>query len=293
MMNRPLVVSTWKFGKAANEAAWEVLTKKGRALDAVEAGVRVTEADPEVVDVGYGGLPDRDGNVTLDAAIMDHQGRCGSVVYLKGIKHPVSVARLVMEKTPHVILAADGAQKLALAHGFKEENLLTEKARQEWEKWKRGGKEPKIDKDNHDTIGMLAIDHEGHLAAACTTSGLKWRHDGRLADSGIIGSGLFVDQEVGAATATGNGDAILRTVGSFLIIEQMRMGRTPQQACDEAMRRLIKLHPDYESFQVAFLAISKKGEIGTTCLQDDYYYARCDIRGNELIHPPCIVKKEG
>lgn len=291
-MNKPLVVSTWKFGMAANRAAWDVLNNNGSALDAVETGVRVSEADPEVMDVGYGGLPDRDGNVSLDAAIMDHRGRCGSVVYLKGIKHPVSVARLVMEQTPHVIMAADGAKKLALKNGFKDENLLTEKARQEWEKWKIEKKEAKIDKNNHDTIGMLAIDQKGNLAAACTTSGLKWRHDGRLADSGIIGSGLFVDQEVGAATATGNGDAILRTVGSFLIVEQMRMGRTPQQACDEAMRRLIKLHPDYESFQVAFLAISKEGEVGTTCLQDDYYYARHDASGNELIHPPCIVKKK-
>ena len=210
-VNKPIVVSTWNHGLEANKAAWKVLESGGSALDAVEQGVRVTESDPENTSVGLGGLPDRDGIVTLDACIMDHQNKCGSVAFLQHIENPVSVARKVMEETPHVMLAGGGALEFALEQGFEKKNLLTEKAKKAWEKWLEESKyQPVINRENHDTIGMLALDKEGNLSGACTTSGLAYKLHGRVGDSPIIGAGLFVDNEVGAACATGVGEAVLR-----------------------------------------------------------------------------------
>ena len=235
------MISTWDFGKAANAAAWEILSKKGRALDAVEAGVRIPEADPNNQSVGYGGLPDRDGVVTLDACIMDENSNCGSVMFLESIVHPVSVARMVMEKTPHIVLAGEGALQFALANGFKKENLLTPESEKAWKEWLKNSKyEPVINVENkmytppkskmpggpsnHDTIGMLALDDNGNLSGACTTSGMAFKIHGRVGDSPIIGAGLFVDNEVGAATSTGVGEEVIRIVGSHLVVEYMRQG---------------------------------------------------------------------
>ena len=203
----PIVISTWNHGIAANKVAMDIIKNGGNALDAVEAGVRVTESDPEMMSVGYGGLPDRDGHVTLDACIMDHTGNCGAVSYLQHIKNPISVARKVMEETPHVMLSGKGALDFALDKGFKMENLLTEKAENLWKEWLLTSQyKPIVNIENHDTIGLLAIDEKGNISGACTTSGMAWKLHGRVESSPIIGAGMYVDNEVGGACATGVGE---------------------------------------------------------------------------------------
>lgn len=273
---RPVVISTWDRDRKPNLKAWEILANGGNSLDAVEQGVRVAEDDPENNSVGYGGLPDENGIVTLDAAIMDWRGRAGAVVYLQNIKNPISVARLVMEKTKHVMLAGEGAKKFALAYGFKEENLLTEKSREAWIKWKEAlSKDDNwIGNETHDTITMLAIDKDGNISGACTTSGLRWKIHGRVGDSPIIGAGLYVDNEVGAAGATGVGETIMRTVGSFLVVEKMREGMSPQEACEYVVRRLIEKNKNIvkEPYQAAFIALNKKGEIGAYSVRQGFDY---------------------
>ena len=270
----PMVISTWNHGYQANESAWKVLADGGRALDAVEAGVKVPEADPENTSVGLGGFPDRDGNVTLDACIMDEKGNCGSVTFLQHIKHPISVARLVMEKTPHVMLSGEGALRFALDQGFQKEDLLTEKAETAYKKWLiKSEYEPIINIENHDTIGMLAIDANNDIAGACTTSGAAYKMHGRVGDSPIIGAGLYVDNEIGAATATGMGELVIKTVGGFLIVELMRSGYSPQEACEEGIKRIARKVPDYQKFQIGYLAVNKKGEIGAYSIHKGFNYA--------------------
>ncbi|MBL0032937.1 MAG: N(4)-(beta-N-acetylglucosaminyl)-L-asparaginase [Bacteroidetes bacterium] len=275
-IRKPVVISTWRHGIPANEAAWKILSEGGTALDAVEAGVRIPEADPEVTSVGYGGLPDRDGRVTLDACIMDDKFNCGSVAYLENIKHPISVARMVMEKTPHVMLAGEGAFRFALANGFKKEDLLTEKSKQAWKDWlKTSEYKPVINRENHDTIGMLALDQNGNLSGACTTSGMAFKLNGRIGDSPIIGAGLYVDNEVGAATATGVGEEVIRICGSHLVVELMRQNYSPQQACEEAVKRIIRRRGESvaKKIQIGFIALDKKGEIGSYCIHSEFQYA--------------------
>lgn len=281
---KPLVVSTWNHGVPANEAAWQILEVNGRALDAVEAGVRVPEADPNVTSVGYGGFPDRDGRVTLDACIMDEQGNCGSVAFLQHIKHPISVARMVMEKTPHIMLAGEGALQFALANGFKKENLLTPQAKKAWKEWLKTAKyKPVINAENHDTISMLALDAQGNLAGACTTSGAAWKMHGRIGDSPIIGAGLYVDNEVGGACATGLGEAVIKMVGSHLVVELMRQGWSPQEACQVAVDRIVKRQKDYQDLQVGFLALNKAGEVGAYSIHNGFNYAVHTGTENKLI----------
>ncbi|RNC91889.1 MAG: glycosylasparaginase [Allomuricauda sp.] len=280
---KPIVVCTWDFHNASTKA-WEVLQKGGNALDAVEEGVRVEEADVTNETVGKGGRPDRDGNVTLDACIMDSAGNCGSVVYLQNIAHPISVARKVMEETPHIILAGKGAEQFAYEQGFKKEDLLTESTRRQYEEWKKESKyETIINIENHDTIGMLAIDAKGDIAGACTTSGMAYKVAGRVGDSPIIGAGLFVDNEVGAATATGVGEEVIRTVGSFLIVELMRQGKSPQEACEEGVKRIMEKNKDRKDFQIGFLAINKKGETGAYCVHPGFSYRKYDPNGHENV----------
>ncbi len=280
---KPIVISTWNHGIAANEGAWEVLSKGGRALDAVEAGVRITEADPTGGSVGIGGFPDRDGNVTLDACIMDENGECGSVAFLQHIKHPISVARKVMEDTPHVMLVGDGALQFALDNGFPKENLLTPKAEKAWKAWlKEAEYKPIINIENHDTIGMVALDEAGNLSGACTTSGLAFKMHGRVGDSPIIGAGLFVDNEVGAVTATGMGEAVIKVVGAHLIVELMRQGNSPQQACEVAVKRISK-QKNAKEIQIGFLALGKNGEVGAYSLQPGFNYAVYDDKGNNMV----------
>jgi N4-(beta-N-acetylglucosaminyl)-L-asparaginase len=267
----PIVISTWKNEKA-NEAAWASIQQTGRALDAVEAGARIPEADPNDTSVGYGGFPDRDGNVTLDACIMDEKGNAGSVTFLQHIMHPISVARAVMEKTPHVMLSGEGALQFALAQGFKKENLLTDVAKKAWEEWKKTAKyEPKINIERHDTIGLLALGKKGEISGACTTSGLAFKMHGRVGDSPVIGAAVFCDDEVGGACATGLGECVLKTLGSFLIVELMRNGKTPQKACEEAIMRIVKRY-NYKEFQIGYLALNKKGEYGAYAIQKGFNY---------------------
>ncbi|MGY8914922.1 MAG: isoaspartyl peptidase/L-asparaginase family protein [Flavobacteriales bacterium] len=268
----PIVICTWNFANATAKA-WEVLSAGGSSLDAVEQGVMIEEVDVDNQTVGKGGRPDRDGNVTLDACIMDKDGNCGAVVYLQNITHAVSVARKVMEKTPHVMLAGRGAEQFAYENGFVKEDLLTEKSRKEWLEWKKTSQyKPVINIENHDTIGMLAIDKNGDISGACTTSGMAYKYGGRIGDSPIIGAGLFVDNEVGGATATGVGEEVVRTVGSFLIVELMRQGKSPQQACEEGVRRIMAKNKDRKDFQIGFIAINKKGETGSYCIHPGFSY---------------------
>jgi len=272
---KPLVISTWDFGKQANEEAWKVLSANGRALDAVEQGVRVPEGDPKETSVGLGGLPDRDGRVTLDACIMDEKANCGAVVCLEHIVHPISVARMVMEKTPHVMLAGEGALQFALAQGFKKEKLLTAESEKAWKNWLKDAKyQPIANIENHDTIGMLALDSANNLSGACTTSGMAYKMKGRVGDSPIIGAGLFVDNEIGAATSTGVGEEVIRICGSHLVVELMRQGNTPQEACEKAVLRIVKNQPEKsKQLQVGFLAINKQGDFGAYALQPGFTFA--------------------
>lgn len=280
----PMVISTWRHGIEANEAAMEVIIQGGRAIDAVEAGVKIPEADPKNTSVGLGGFPDREGKVTLDASIIDEKGNCGSVAFLEHIVHPISVARLVMEKTPHVMLVGDGALQFALANGFQKQNLLTKKAKQVWKKWLKDSQyKPIPNIENHDTIGLIAIDSHGDIAGACTTSGMANKMRGRVGDSPIIGAGLFVDNEVGGATATGTGELVIRTVGSFLVVELMRNGYSPQKACEEAVRRIVKMNKNLGYHQVGFIALNKQGDTGAYCLRPGFDYALYRNDKNELI----------
>lgn len=299
LLDKPIVISTWDFGLAANAAAWDILKSGGRALDAVENGVRVPEADPDNQSVGLGGFPDREGIVTLDACIMDEFGNCGSVAALQNIVHPISVARRVMEKTPHVMLAGEGALKFALEQGFKEENLLTRKSERAWQQWLRKSEyKPEINienksfrpdklpgnKYNHDTIGMLALDAKGNLSGACTTSGMAFKMHGRIGDSPIIGAGLYVDNEIGGATSTGVGEEVIRNVGSFLVVELMRQGYPPEEACKEAVMRIIKKKPEIaKKIQVGFLALNRQGQYGAYAIQKGFSFAVCDKLDQSLL----------
>ncbi len=294
-LQKPIVLSTWRFGIEANAAAWEILSKNGRALDAVEAGVKIPEGDPNERSVGYGGRPDRDGKVTLDACIMDEFSNIGSVACLEHIKHPISVARAVMEKTPHVMLVGKGALQFALSQGFKKENLLVEESEKEWKEWlKTSQYKPIANIENHDTIGMIALDANGNLSGACTTSGMAFKMHGRVGDSPIIGAGLYVDNEIGAATATGHGEEVIRITGCHLVVELMRQGLTPQKACEEAVMRIVKLTQkrgkELKDIQVGFIALNKKGEYGSYCIQGGFNYAVYDATGNKLIDAHYFLK---
>ncbi len=281
------VVSTWDFGVGANQVAWKTLSAGGSALDAVEAGARWAESDLCNPTVGRCGNPDRDGVLSLDASIMDGDGRCGSVAALSDIAHPVSVARRVMEQTPHVMLVGEGAQQFAVQQGFERKKLLTAEAEKAWREWlKTAQYTPEInaerrgrpgDSSNHDTLGMLAIDAQGRLAGACTTSGMAWKMHGRVGDSPIIGAGLYVDNEVGAATASGVGEEMIRNAASFLVVELMRQGRSPAEACREAIARVVRKRPEASrTLQVCFLALNKHGEVGAYALHRGFVYAVCD-----------------
>jgi N4-(beta-N-acetylglucosaminyl)-L-asparaginase len=294
-INKPIVLSTWNFCVQANGAAWEILKNNGRALDAVEAGVKVPEADPNERSVGFGGRPDRDGKVTLDACIMDEFANIGSVAALQHIKHPISVARAVMEKTPHVMLVGDGALQFALSQGFKKENLLVKESEKEWKEWlKTSQYKPIANIENHDTIGMIALDIHGNLSGACTTSGMAFKMHGRVGDSPIIGAGLYVDNEIGAATATGHGEEVIRIAGCHLVVELMRQGKSPQQACEEAVSRIVKLtknrNKNLKDIQVGFIALDKQGNYGAYCIQGGFNYAVNDNSGNKLVDADYFLK---
>ena len=275
----PVMVATWNHGIIANQAGMKAHRMGGHALDMIEAAARIVESDAEGLSVGLGGLPDRDGKVTLDACIMDHTGNAGSVCFVQGIEHPLSLARRVMEDTPHVMLSGEGAEQYAREMGFPQINLLTSKAQKAWEKWRlESDYAPVINRENHDTIGLLALDDAGRLAGGCTTSGVAYKMHGRVGDSPIIGAGLFVDGEYGGATATGLGEAVMKTVGSFLVVELMRQGLSPQLACEEAVHRIMESMPT-EDLQVGYLALDPNGKIGGHAIHSGFNYAH--TVGNE------------
>jgi N4-(beta-N-acetylglucosaminyl)-L-asparaginase len=285
-VSKPVVISTWNFGLAANVEAWKILSSGGRALDAVEAGARVPEGDPKETSVGLGGLPDRDGRVTLDSCIMDEHANCGAVACLEHIVHPVSVARKVMEKTPHVLLVGEGALEFALSQGFKKEKLLTKESEKAWKEWLKTSRyKPVANIENHDTIGIVALDQKQDLSGACTTSGMAFKMRGRVGDSPIIGAALFVDNEIGAATSTGVGEEVIRIVGSHLVVELMRQGNSPQEACEKAVQRIVKNQPvKSKEIQVGFLALNKNGEYGAYALMKGFTYAvYSQEKGNQLL----------
>lgn len=295
---RPIVISTWAPNVKANAEAWKFLGSGGKAIDAVEAGVQIPEADPNDMSVGYGGLPDRDGKVTLDACIMDEKGNCGAVMFLEGIMHPIKVARLVMEKTPHVQLAGEGALQFALENGFKVENLLTPQSEKVWKDWLKNSKYdpmtiPKLleknntpgQENNHDTIGMIAMDNNGDLSGACTTSGMAFKLRGRVGDSPIIGAGLYVDNEVGAATSTGVGEEVVRICGSHTVTELMRQGLKPEQACKKAVERIIRMRGEKaRDLQIGFIALNKKGEYGGYAMQKGFTYVVQTKEGSKVFN---------
>jgi N4-(beta-N-acetylglucosaminyl)-L-asparaginase len=300
----PVVISTWDAGLAANKAAWTILTANGRALDAVERGVMVTE-DSLNCCVGLGANPDRDGIVTLDACIMDEAFNCGAVAFLERIKHPISVARRVMEKTPHVMLVGEGAQQFALAEGFTlEPQTLSKSAQASYEEWiKRSNyRSPRINIENqkehgpfaptklasgewnHDTIGMLALDMSGRLSGSCTTSGAGFKMRGRVGDSPIIGAGLYVDNEVGACVATGQGEDVIRVAGASMVVEAMRQGRSPEAACQALIERVVRIKKQKaKDIQVAFLAMDNKGNTGAFAIHPGFSYALRSVTEEKLI----------
>ena len=281
---KSIVISTWKHGVQANEVSFAILEKNGSALDAVEKGVRVIESDPNNHSVGLGGAPDREGIVTLDACIMDHNNQCGAVAFLQDIENPISVARKVMEDTPHVFLAGKGAFEFARMKGFEKVNLLTLESKKKYENWLKKSKyQPIINIENHDTISSLAIDANGNLSGACTTSGMAYKLHGRVGDSPIIGAGLFVDNEVGAAAATGVGEEVIKISGSSIVVELMRHGFSPTEACKEAVNRIIKNNKDLTNKQVGFIALNKQGEYGGFSIHKGFNYAVKAKGLNELV----------
>lgn len=307
--NKPIVVSTWDSGKISNAAAWPVLEKGGRALDAVEQAAIAIENDINCC-VGLGGNPDRDGYVTLDACIMDEKANCGSVAFLERIKHPISLARKIMENTPHVFLAGVGAQQFALANGFPlEPEKLSADAEKSYKQWlKKAEYKPVINIEhqqshpnqkghgpfapnrfddgsfNHDTMGTIALDASGDVSGMCTTSGMGFKMRGRVGDSPIIGAGLFVDNEVGAATSSGQGEEVIRICGTHLVVEFMRNGATPQEACKKAIERIIKKGEERaKTFQVGFVAINKQGEVGAYSIQKGFNYTVTEKGGQATV----------
>ena len=308
---KPIVVSTWNNGREVNAEAWKILSKKGRALDAVEAGARYVE---DTIDccIGLGGYPDRDGIVTLDACIMDEKANCGSVGAIEQIKHPVSVARKIMETTPHIMLVGEGAQQFALENGFeKQSKELSAPAKAAYENWlKKSEYKPVINIENlpagqtdkkgngpfappffddgspnHDTMGLLAIDASGNMSGAVTTSGMAFKIHGRVGDSPIIGAGLFVDNEVGAATSSGLGEEVMRICGTHVVVEYMRHGLSPEAACRKAIDRIINRDIQRaKTLQVGFLALNNKGEYGAYAIQKGFVFA-VKSAGEEKIIP--------
>ncbi|MBT3282162.1 MAG: N(4)-(beta-N-acetylglucosaminyl)-L-asparaginase [Cryomorphaceae bacterium] len=265
-------ISTWKTTEA-NLKAGVMLDQGIDGLTAAVAGVAIEEENPKNTTVGFGGAPDRTGSVTLDACVMNHLGDCGSVVAVENIVNVAKLARDVMEKTPHVMLAGKGAEEFGVSEGYEKINLLTEASKNEWKKWLENEEyKPLINIENHDTIGMLCLDKDNNMSGACTTSGLAYKMKGRVGDSPIIGSGLFIDNKIGGAVATGLGEEVVKTVGSFLVVELMRQGMSPQEACENAVNRIVSSNSQKNKFQVAYIAMNKNGEVGSFSIEPGFTY---------------------
>jgi N4-(beta-N-acetylglucosaminyl)-L-asparaginase len=308
IQTKPIVVSTWNDGRKVNTEAWKILSKKGRALDAVEAGAAFIEGTINCC-IGLGGYPDRDGIVTLDSCIMDEHANCGAVGGLEQIRHPVSVARKIMETTPHILLVGEGAQQFALKNGFKKEPaILSAEAEKAYENWlKKSDYHPEINIENkkgngpfapsffddgspnHDTMGLVALDAAGNMSGAVTTSGMAFKIHGRVGDSPIIGAGLFVDNETGAATSSGVGEEVIRICGTHLVVEYMRQGYSPEIACRKAIERIVKRDREKaKTIQVGFLALNKKGQYGAYAIQKGFVFS-VKSNGEEKVYPSKYV----
>lgn len=288
----PLIVSTWPFGKPANEAALACLKRGGAGLDAIEEGIRVTESDPTNPSVGLAGIPNAKGIVQLDACIMSGPGhRAGGVAALEGFAHPISVARRVMETTPHVLLVGDGARAFAAKNGFERGPKVSPGQKKAWKQWARQQAEARRKTDNHDTIAMVALLPDGNVFGGCSTSGRGYKLPGRVGDSPIIGSGLYVDNEVGAAGATGLGENVMRYCGSFLVVEFMRQGLHPQEACIETIRRIARLDPLGFDLAINFIAIDKKGRFGAAGTGQGFEYAVTSERSSRVLQSPGLTAK--
>ncbi len=308
-VQKPVVVSTWDSGMPVNAAAWEILSVKGKALDAVEAGARYME-DQINCCVGLGGYPDREGVVTLDACIMDERSNCGAVAAIERIKHPISVARKLMETTPHVFLAGQGAQDFAVANGFTPEPaVLSDSAKKAYEEWKgKSNYHPEINIEkkqsggpfapnrfedgtfNHDTMGLVALDAAGNLSGAVTTSGMAFKMHGRVGDSPIIGAGLFVDNEVGAATSSGVGEEVIRICGTHLVVEFMRQGYNPEIACRKAVERIVKRDKaKAKTLQVGFLALNRNGEFGAYSVLEGFEFSVKSDKENKVYKSKYLI----
>ena len=307
---KPIIISTWDSGMAVNKAAWVILQKGGRALDAIEVGAIYIENEINCC-VGLGGYPDRDGIVTLDACIMDEHANCGAVAGLEQIKHPISVARKVMENTPHIILAGNGAQQFAVENGFvKEPQVLSKEAQKAYKEWlQQDGYKTEINIEktksnsgpfapaffndgtpNHDTMGILAMDKKGNMSGGVTTSGMAFKVHGRVGDSPVIGAGLFVDNEVGCATSSGVGEEVIRICGTHLVVEFMRQGYTPENACRKAIERIVnKDKAKAKKIQVGFLAMNKKGEHGAYAIQKGFVYSLKTDNENKIMEAKWMV----
>jgi N4-(beta-N-acetylglucosaminyl)-L-asparaginase len=270
----PVFLSTWVHGKPANDRAAEVFKSGASLLDALEKGINVPENDPLVTSVGYGGLPNAEGEVELDAALMDGtRHRAGAVASLRKIKNPISVARQVLEKTKHTTLAGQGAFQFALKMGFHSEQLLTPESLKKWLDWKANPNreifwlDPTV---NHDTIGMVATDGKGHVVSGCSTSGLAWKIPGRVGDSPLVGCGVFADDSVGAASATGDGDLMANYCTSISIVHNMARGASPQEACEELLKHMTATDPQNKTRDACVIAINTRGEVGAASMRAGY-----------------------
>ncbi len=283
----PVVVSTWPFGKASNDKALQLLTSGASGLDAVEKGINVTEGDPTNHWVGLSGYPNAEGFTQLDACIMSGPGhQAGSVAALEGFRYPISVARRVMETTKHVMLVGNGAMSFAAKHGFERGPKVSPQMQKEWREWKKETERPqKSHKPGHDTIALVLLAPDGNLYGGCSTSGLKYKTYGRVGDSPIIGSGLYVDNEIGAAGATGTGENVMRYCGSFMVVEYIRQGLHPQEACVETLKRIARMDPKGFKLDINFLAVDRQGRFGAAGLSPDYEYSVACKKFSQVLQP--------
>lgn len=294
-MPQPTAIATWPFGRIAVQTALPLLRQGQSALDAAIAGAQAVEDDPTVDSVGFGGLPNSLGTVQLDACVMDGRTlNCGAVAGLENVRHPAALARRVMDHTTHILLVGDGAQRFALQQGFPLENLLTPESLAEWQRRRAenaqkaanpGAVKAAMDKPwGHDTVTVLALDQNNNLGGVCTTSGLANKVPGRVGDSPIIGAGLYVDNEAGAAGATGVGEEVIRIGGSLFIVEQMRAGRTSQEACELAVRRInsFAVRRGVHPARVAFIALDRQGRHGAACTSRTNFQYAVTVGGNRL-----------
>jgi len=305
---RPAVVSSAN-GIRGVARAYETLGRGADPLDAVIAGVNIQELDPEDQSVGLGGLPNADGVVTLDASCMHGPTRrAGAVAALEGIATPSLVAKAVMDYTDHILLVGEGAKRFALAMGFKEQNLLTEKSRQDWLRW-RARLNPEDNWLDYDddvviklstgTINMNAVTASGDIASVTTTSGLSWKIPGRVGDSPIIGAGQYCDNGVGAAGSTGRGEANIKACGAFLTVEHMRSGMKPEQACLKTLERVVATTErrlldarGRPRFNLNYYAVAKDGSFGGASLYSGSRFAVADASGARLVDSAYLFKRE-